>query len=849
MGQLANIIFRALLTANTAVSHLYHFCTTLQSKELVDLRPRFKVEKEPKTGRFRATVILPSSLDPTLRVAQGLLWWLTERAAKKDAAFQAYTAMHRAKLVNDNFLPLTRNQILAQAAEGHEEILDRPKLANFDSYDPWKEMSGTHLGTDVHRSRISIKHNGIPRPDLGVAMITPVKIPEVEPLTLYWDSQTTFEISLEKSEVVSVSPLDLKLMRETTHTLLNSARTKRPEEDDKKCYAVLITPDVPAETASLEKWLGTNRGTHNCLTWYNEKSSAAPPGIIRSHVVYNRPHQFVRWILPENGSELLAQVRPFKRNWDVLHQNSSLSAVPNSNGKESEAKDTQIQARACTSDRLPWEMGRVSILLPQLMHGLQRNLVAARLRETLLRDIPGMTIRTVAEAITCPSVQWTNNYQRLEFLGDAVLKYAVCIQLFHDNPLWPEGYLTQRKSHVVSNASLTDAAMRAGLEKYLFAKALIARKWTVPTLTTAESLPAPPEKELSSKMAADALEALIGAAYVDGGMALAWSMIHLFLPNVVRNTPPSIGSSPDHNLSPIPIAPPHLDDNIDQLVGYHFTDRSLIWEALTHPSWQRDLSTASYQRLEFLGDALLDLIINRRIFAHTPAMSESTMTHVKAALVNAHFLAFLCMEHNLETGVRSIQQSPQTGTFDTTITKNTLELWKFMRFDNPDFLTTQRAFLQRHANLRDTIKHQLECGDEFPWGLLTKLRAEKCYSDIIESIIGAIFIDTHGDIDECEKFLHHIGMMKHLGRVLVDNVIVEHPRTRLYTMVGSRKVEYNDVPGKGNVKDVGFGVRVTLDGEELATVLGCFSKDEAVASGAEMAVERLREILSTLNEG
>lgn len=849
MGLLTEIVPRALLTADTAVSHLYHFCTTLQSKELVDLRPRFKIEKEPQTGRFRATVILPSSLDPTLRVAQGALWWLTERAAKKDAAFQAYTAMHRAKLVNDNFLPLTQNQLLAQDAEGDRDMIDRPKFANFHSYDPWKEMSGSRLDANVHRSRISIKQNGILRPDLGVAMITPVEIPEAEPLTLYWDSETTFEISSEKSEAVSVSPLDIKLMRETTHILLHSARTKRPEGDDKKHYAVLISPDIPAETVSLAKWLGANRGTHNCLQWYKENSPAAPPGIIRSHMVYSRPHQFVRWLPPENGSELLMQVRPFKRNWDLLHQNSSLSAVQDPNGKDPEAKDTQIQAQACTSDRLPWEMGRISILLPPLMHELQRNLIAARLRKTLLRDVPGISVRAVAEAITCPSVKWTNNYQRLEFLGDAVLKYAVCIQLFHDHPLWPEGYLTQRKSRVVSNTSLTDAAMRAGLEKYLFAKSLIARKWTVPTLTAAKSLPALPEKELSSKMAADALEALFGAAYVDGGMPLAWSMIHLFLPNIIRDAPPSIGSSPDHNLSPILIAPPHLDNSIDQLVGYHFIDRSLIWEALTHPSWQRDLSTGSYQRLEFLGDALLDLIISRRIFTHTPAMPESTMTHVKAALVNSYFLAFLCMEHNLETGIRSIQQSPQTGQFETTVTKSTLELWKFMRFDSPDFPIAQHALLQRHASLRDMIKHQLERGDTFPWGLLMQLRAEKCYSDIIESIIGAIFIDTHGDIDECERFLHRIGMMRHLERVLMDNIIVEHPRTRLYTMVGSRKVEYLNAHGERNVKDAGFGVRVTLDGEELATVLGCFSKDEAVARGAEMAVERLRDILYMSSEG
>lgn len=769
-----------------------------------------------------------------------MLWWLTERAAKKDAAFQAYTALHRAKLVNDNFLPLSRNQFLAEDVKGDEEMLDVPKFANFDSYDPWKEMSGSRLGGNVHRCRVTIKQNGIPRPDLGIALITPVEIPEAEPLTLYWDSETTFEVFPEKSEVISVTPADLKLMREATHTIMHSARTKRPEGDDKKQYAVLITPDVP--TDRLGEWLAANKGTLNCLQLYKENPSAAPPGIIKSHMVYNRPHQFVRWISPQDGSEPLVQVRPFKRNWDLLQQSSSLTSVSNPNSKDTEARDTQIPAKHCAFDRLPWEMSRVSILLPPLMHELQRYLVAARLRETILRDIPKLSLRTVAEAITCPSVQWTTNYQRLEFLGDAILKYAVCIQLFHDHPLWPEGYLTQRKGHVVSNASLTDVAMRAGLERYLFAKSLMARKWMVPTLITAKSSPPLPEKELSSKMAADALEALIGAAYVEGGMPLAWSMIHLFLPNIVRQTPPTIASSPDKNLSPIPIAPPHLDDKIDHLVGYHFTDRSLIWEALTHPSWQRDLSTGSYQRLEFLGDALLDLLINRRIFTHTPAMPESTMTQIKAALVNSHFLAFLCMEHNLVTDVSTIHKSPDTGGFNPTTTKNTLELWKFMRYDSSDIPIAQRAFLNRLAHLRDPIRHHLVAGDIFPWALLAQLHAEKCYSDIIESIVGAIFIDTHGSIDECERFLVRIGMMTYLDRVLAEGVVTEHPRARLYTMVGSRKVEYHTAQSED-----GTGVTVTLDGEELATVRGLPSKDAAVARGAELAIEKLRELNAASN--
>lgn len=369
----------------------------------------------------------------------------------------------------------------------------------------------------------------------------------------------------------------------------------------------------------------------------------------------------------------------------------------------------------------------------------------------------------------------------------------------------------------------------------------MACKWTVPTFTTAKLPPAAPERELLVKMAADILEALIGAAYVDGGMSLAWLMIHLFFPSVVKDTHPSIGPCPDKNLSPIPIAPACLDDHIDSLVGYHFIDRSLIWEALTHFSWQRDMSTGFRQRLVFLGDALLDLIIDKRVFAHTPAMEESAMTQTKAALVNAHFLVFLCVEHNLvNTYVSSNPKPPQREESDTTATEKTLELWRFTRFGNPDILITQHAFFQRLAQLQGPIHDQLVSGATFPWGLLTQLRAERCYSGVIESIVGAIFVDTHGNIDECEKFLARIGLIADLDRVLKEGVVVDHPRSRLSTMAGSRKVEVHSIQSEGDVKAAGVGFSITLDGEQLASVQGCFTKDEAVVRAAELAVEILR---------
>lgn len=140
------------------------------------------------------------------------------------------------------------------------------------------------------------------------------------------------------------------------------------------------------------------------------------------------------------------------------------------------------------------------------------------------------------------------------------------------------------------------------------------------------------------------------------------------------------------------------------------------------------MSTGFRQRLVFLGDALLDLIVNQRVFArtHTPAMGESAMTQTKAALVNAHFLAFLCVEHNLvDTYVSSTPKLPQREESDTTATEKTLELWRFIRFGNPDIPITQHAFFQRLAQLEGPIHDQLVSGATFPWGLLAQLRAAR----------------------------------------------------------------------------------------------------------------------------
>lgn len=75
------------------------------------------------------------------------------------------------------------------------------------------------------------------------------------------------------------------------------------------------------------------------------------------------------------------------------------------------------------------------------------------------------------------------------------------------------------------------------------------------------------------------------------------------------------------------------------MLGYRFRDAKLVMTALTHPSYGSDYRTQHYQRLEFLGDAVLELAISRYLFEKMPQGSEGRMTRMRAALVREETLA------------------------------------------------------------------------------------------------------------------------------------------------------------------------------------------------------------------
>jgi ribonuclease III len=89
---------------------------------------------------------------------------------------------------------------------------------------------------------------------------------------------------------------------------------------------------------------------------------------------------------------------------------------------------------------------------------------------------------------------------------------------------------------------------------------------------------------------------------------------------------------------------------LQERIGYAFKDPSHLERALTHPSWLHDNPAApgNNQRLEFLGDSVLHLILTEALFALFPDASEGDLTKRRSVLGKGEFLALLAREIGLD---------------------------------------------------------------------------------------------------------------------------------------------------------------------------------------------------------
>lgn len=177
------------------------------------------------------------------------------------------------------------------------------------------------------------------------------------------------------------------------------------------------------------------------------------------------------------------------------------------------------------------------------------------------------------------------------------------------------------------------------------------------------------------------------------------------------------------------------------------------------------------------------------------------MHAIRTAMVNAAFLAFRMFETTIseeridKSNFRTMNFK-QTRHLDMKKLKTVKEpraLWQFLRLGSltcPQIIISRDAALKNHAESRAQIIHALQHDKRFPWHLLSLNDAPKFLSDIVESVIGAIYVDSHGSIPACEIFVRRLGIFDCLERILRDEVDCLHPKERLGHLAVEKEVRY-----------------------------------------------------------
>jgi ribonuclease-3 len=116
---------------------------------------------------------------------------------------------------------------------------------------------------------------------------------------------------------------------------------------------------------------------------------------------------------------------------------------------------------------------------------------------------------------------------------------------------------------------------------------------------------------------------------------------------------------------------------LQRSIGYSFTRRDLLLEALTHKSFHHENpeeAPAHNERLEFLGDSVLGLIVARYLFAAEGGYPESMMSKIKAQIVKGAVLSEVAREISLGDYLRLGKGEEETGGRQkTSILSNALE--------------------------------------------------------------------------------------------------------------------------------------------------------------------------------
>ncbi len=219
-------------------------------------------------------------------------------------------------------------------------------------------------------------------------------------------------------------------------------------------------------------------------------------------------------------------------------------------------------------------------------------------------------------------------------------------------------------------------------------------------------------------------------------------------------------------------------ETLEQNLGYEFKDKKLIIEALTHKSYKQPYDN---ERLEFLGDAVLDLVVGEYLFKKFQKSDEGKLSKIRASLVN-------------ETGFDKLAQA--------------LYLGEYIMLSNAE------------ENNGGREKSSL-------------------LSNAFEAIMGAIYLEA--GLKEVQRIA--IGLIEENYEDISLDSLFRDFKTTLQELTQARfgmTPEYKVMASRGPDHKKEFEVAVFIEGKEYARAVGK-SKKIAQQEAAKIAVDMLKE--------
>uniref|UniRef100_A0A7E4VHB7 RNase III domain-containing protein n=1 Tax=Panagrellus redivivus TaxID=6233 RepID=A0A7E4VHB7_PANRE len=304
---------------------------------------------------------------------------------------------------------------------------------------------------------------------------------------------------------------------------------------------------------------------------------------------------------------------------------------------------------------------------------------------------------SVLDLISEPPFGSSSN-SRYKALGVSLLKLCVTNYLFHAYPTANEGILTHLRVRELSNARLKKLCVRRGISN----KTIVTQ---------------------------------IGSSYIKNGIGDALSLMKRVGLNVLGELS-SILSPVDQNVSatvPEDCAKCvlYLYDklgfsNFERRIGYTFRDKAFLIQALTHRSFYDPNAPGCYERLELLGDAVLDLLLTRYLFEHEVRFVQPVMTDLRSALVNNIFFASLAVRNGFH---------------------------EFLIHNLPLLRQQIVTFVTLLLNGNDFNNNFFVASNQYAGAVI---EAPRVLADIFEVLAGAIYLDSGMDLETVWRVFFYI---------------------------------------------------------------------------------------------